>query len=161
MSKVYLSLGSNLGNRKRNLGFAIDEIERRCGKIDSCSSFYSTAPWGFISDNEFVNMALALSTDLEPSDLLAVLKSIEKDAGRGQKTGCGYEDRPLDIDILFYDDRFVETEQLTIPHPRLHLRLFVLVPMAEIASRLVHPVLNATIEKLLQDCPDNSPIKPI
>lgn len=161
MSKVYLSLGSNLGDKQRNLRFAISEIEQRCGKIELCSSFYSTPPWGFNSDNEFVNLALSITTVLDPLDLLNVLKHIEQDAGRQQKTKKDYEDRPLDIDILFYDNSIIESEQLSIPHPRLHLRLFVLVPMNEIAPQLMHPILHKTIETLLMECDDSTLIRKI
>jgi len=156
MSKVYLSLGSNLGDKQRNLRFAISEIEQRCGKVELCSSFYSTSPWGFDSDNEFVNIALSITTALEPLALLNALKHIEQDAGRQQNAKSGYEDRPLDIDILFYDNSIIDSESLTVPHPRLHLRLFVLVPMNEIASQLMHPILHKTIETLLLECDDST-----
>lgn len=158
MSKVYLSLGSNLGDKQRNLRFAINEIEQRCGKVELCSSFYSTTPWGFNSDNEFVNIALLITTSLDPLSLLNVLKHIEQDAGRKQKAKNDYEDRPLDIDILFYDNLIIDSEQLSIPHPRLHLRLFVLVPMNEIAPQLIHPMFNKTIETLLLESVDTTQI---
>ncbi|MTK54538.1 2-amino-4-hydroxy-6-hydroxymethyldihydropteridine diphosphokinase [Paludibacter sp.] len=158
MSKVYLSLGSNLGDKQRNLSVAISEIEQRCGKVELCSSFYSTPPWGFNSNNEFVNLALSITTTLEPLDLLNVLKHIEQVSGRQQKAKSGYEDRPLDIDILFYDNSIINSETLTVPHPRLHLRLFVLVPMNEIAPQLIHPIFHKTIETLLMECNDSTQI---
>ncbi|MDP4203758.1 MAG: 2-amino-4-hydroxy-6-hydroxymethyldihydropteridine diphosphokinase [Bacteroidota bacterium] len=161
MSKVYLSLGSNLGDKQRNLRFAISEIEQRCGKVELCSSFYSTTPWGFDSDNEFVNIALSITTTLEPLALLHVLKHIEQDAGRQQKAKSGYEDRPLDIDILFYDNSIIDSESLTVPHLRLHLRLFVLVPMNEIAPQLIHPIFHKTIGTLLMECDDSTLIRKI
>jgi 2-amino-4-hydroxy-6-hydroxymethyldihydropteridine diphosphokinase len=161
MSRVYLSLGSNLGDRKRNLENAIDEIGRCCGEITACSSFYATAPWGFSSSNEFINIAVAAITSLEPEILLANLQKIERNAGRQTKTHNGYEDRPLDIDILFYDDRVVKTKHLTIPHPQLHQRLFVLIPLAEIASATIHPLFHKTVTDLLLECPDHSQVLPV
>lgn len=158
MSNVYLSLGSNLGDRKRNLENAVGEIGRCCGEITACSSFYATAPWGFLSSNEFINIAVAIRTSLEPEILLDTLQNIERNAGRQTKSQNGYEDRPLDIDILFYDDKILQTERLTIPHPHLHHRLFVLIPLAEIAPSLTHPVLQKTVFDLLPKCPDHSQV---
>ncbi|MBP1638590.1 MAG: folK [Bacteroidetes bacterium] len=160
MSNVYLSLGSNLGDRKRNLANAIGEIGRRCGEIDISSSFYVTTPWGFSSPNDFINSVILVITTLEPAALLAILKDIELNAGRQAKTKTEYQDRPVDIDILFYDDRVVATEQLTIPHPRLHLRLFVLIPLVEIAPQIIHPVFQKTVTDLLRNCPDHSAVLP-
>jgi|WetSurMetagenome_2_1015567.scaffolds.fasta_scaffold975453_1 2-amino-4-hydroxy-6-hydroxymethyldihydropteridine diphosphokinase len=160
MSNVYLSLGSNLGDRKRNLENAIGEIGRRCGEIDISSSFYVTTPWGFSSPNDFINSVILVITTLEPAALLAILKDIELNAGRQAKTKTEYQDRPVDIDILFYDDRVVATEQLTIPHPRLHLRLFVLIPLVEIAPQIIHPVFQKTVTDLLRNCPDHSAVLP-
>lgn len=156
MSTVYLSLGSNLGDRKGHLAYAVHEIERTCGKVIACSSFYTTSPWGFKSDHEFINSVVAIATELEPDALLDNVKAIEVAAGRKQKISDGYEDRPLDIDILLYDDRVIATERLTVPHPQLPYRLFVLVPLAQIAPSLLHPVLHKTIAHLLHECPDHS-----
>jgi 2-amino-4-hydroxy-6-hydroxymethyldihydropteridine diphosphokinase len=158
MSRVYLSLGSNLGNRKHNLENAVAEIGRCCGEITACSSFYATAPWGFLSPNEFINIAVAVTTSLEPATLLDMLQNIERNAGRQAKSRNEYEDRPLDIDILFYDDKVLQTERLTIPHPHLHRRLFVLIPLAEIAPLAIHPVLQKTVSDLLLECPDHSQV---
>jgi 2-amino-4-hydroxy-6-hydroxymethyldihydropteridine diphosphokinase len=155
-NRVYLSLGTNLGNRQSNLLFAIAQIEKYAGTIVSQSSVYATAPWGFESDHHFLNMALAIDTDLDPASLLIQLKQIEIEAGRITQTTLRYEDRLLDIDLLLFNDLILHTHQLEIPHPRLHLRNFVLVPLDEIAPNLIHPALKKTINALLSVCPDTN-----
>ena len=158
MSKVYLSIGSNKGNRSVLINKAIDEIEKKVGKIISRSSIYQSKSWGFDS-NDFYNLCLLIDTDILPKSLLINLKKIEKSIGREDVDGS-YSDRFIDIDILFYDNITTDSEDLKIPHPKIEIRKFVLVPMLEIADDYVHPILNKTIKELDNDCSDkDTPLK--
>ena len=136
---VYLSLGSNLGNRKQLLLDAIEKINKKVGNVVRQSSFYETKPWGFESENLFLNAAVKLTTKLSPTELLEVTQQIEREMGRKKKTTYNfrqqtpnYSDRPIDIDILLYDDLHVDLPELKIPHPLMQERDFVLVPLREI-----------------------------
>jgi len=158
MSKVYLSIGSNKGNRSVLINKAIDEIEKKVGIIISRSSIYQSKSWGFDS-NDFYNLCLLIDTDIMPKSLLINLKKIEKSMGREDVDGS-YSDRLIDIDILFYDNITTDSEDLKIPHPKIEIRKFVLVPMLEIADDYVHPILNKTIKELYNDCSDQDiPLK--
>jgi 2-amino-4-hydroxy-6-hydroxymethyldihydropteridine diphosphokinase len=158
MSKVYLSIGSNKGNRSVLINKAIDEIEKKIGTIISRSSIYQSKSWGFDS-NDFYNLSLLIDTNIEPKSLLINLKKIEKSMGREDVDGS-YSDRLIDIDILFYDNIITDSEDLKIPHPKIEIRKFVLVPMLEIADDYVHPILNKTIKELYNDCRDQDiPLK--
>ena len=151
MATIYLGLGTNLGDKADNLQRAAEEINRTIGKVTSLSSFYETAPWGFRSDNTFLNAALCLESTLTPEEVLARTQQIERDLGRTHKSTDGiYSDRPIDIDILLYDDLRLSTPTLTLPHPGLTDRLFVLLPMTEIAPDLIHPVSGLSIRELLR-----------
>lgn len=138
-SLVYLGLGTNLGDLDLNLHKAIDEIGKRVGKVISQSAFYKTEPWGFESQHTFLNAVVCVETELKPEDLLKATQHIEKNLGRTTKSNGSYSDRIIDIDILLYDNLIMETDTLTIPHPLLHLRDFVLIPLREIAPELRHP----------------------
>ena len=158
MSKVYLSIGSNKGNRSVLINKAIDEIEKKIGIIISRSSIYQSKSWGFDS-NDFYNICLLIDTDIMPKSLLINLKKIEKSMGREDVDGS-YSDRLIDIDILFYDNITTDSEDLKIPHPKIEIRKFVLVPLLEIADDYVHPILNKTIKELDNDCSDQDiPLK--
>ena len=158
MSKVYLSIGSNKGNRSVLINKAIDEIDKKIGTIISRSSIYQSKSWGFDS-NDFYNLSLLIDTDIEPKSLLINLKKIEKSMGREDIDGS-YSDRFIDIDILFYDNIIIDSEDLKIPHPKIEIRKFVLVPMLEIADDYVHPILNKTIRQLDNECDDQGiPLK--
>ena len=158
MSKVYLSIGSNKGNRSVLINKAIDEIEKKVGIIISRSSIYQSKSWGFDS-NDFYNLCLLIDTDIMPKSLLINLKKIEKSMGREDIDGS-YSDRFIDIDILFYDNIIIDSEDLKIPHPKIEIRKFVLVPMLEIADDYVHPILNKTIRQLDNECDDQGiPLK--
>ena len=143
---VYLGMGANLGDRQGNLAQALQYIRARAS-VEKVSACYETEPVGYLAQPDFINLACSASTDLEPLELLAFLKQIEKRMGR--QSTFRNAPRPIDIDILFYDDQVMESPELVIPHPRLHDRGFVLVPLAEIAPDLVHPVFQATAVELL------------
>lgn len=150
MAEVYLGLGTNLGDKESNLNTAMEEIRKRVGEIASLSAFYATEPWGFDSQNSFLNAVCKVYTALSPTEVLTITQAIEKDLGRMSKSvGGQYSDRPIDIDILLYDNLIIDTPQLSIPHPLMHKRLFAMEPLAEIAPELVHPVLHLTMKELL------------
>ena len=139
MHTVYLSLGTNLGDKEHNLVSAIKEIERRIGPVRAQSAFLTTEPWGFESENTFLNAAVRVETELSPNELLRVTQQIEREMGRTQKSSVDpqqskviYHDRIIDIDILLYDDLHINTKKLTIPHPHMYERDFVLIPLREI-----------------------------
>jgi len=155
MVKVYLLLGGNLGDRKKNILSAINLIEQKIGSVSKRSSCYETAPWGFTDQPNFYNIALEVQTDLLPRQVLKENLYIEQELGRTRVPGKQWKERLIDIDILFFGDQIIQEENLKIPHPFLHERKFVLEPMKEIAGFFVHPVLNKTIEELAEDCNDN------
>lgn len=143
---AYLGLGSNLGDRQANLDKALEILSQRL-RLEKVSSIYDSEPVGDIEQPRFLNLVCEVRTLLSPQGLLALAKGIEARMGRTGPTGAP---RIIDIDILFYGDRVIETPELTIPHPRLHQRAFVLVPLVEIAPRLVHPVSGKTLKQLLK-----------
>jgi 2-amino-4-hydroxy-6-hydroxymethyldihydropteridine diphosphokinase len=147
MARVYLALGSNIGNRSQHLRDALTRLEDKV-TITEVSHLYVTEPWGMKEQPSFLNMVVQGETNLEPRALLEFLKTIELDMGR--TAGIRYGPRVIDVDILFYDDQVIETPELTIPHPRLTERRFVLVPLAEIASELIHPRLGEPVHLLLE-----------
>ena len=142
--RVYLALGSNMGNRQENLDWALDLLSQRV-RLGKVSSVYETEPVGNINQPRFLNIVCESYTRLEPTQLLTLAKGIETKLGRTGRTNAP---RPIDIDILFYGDQVIETPELVIPHPQLHERAFVLIPLAEIAPELVHPVMGKTVMEL-------------
>lgn len=151
MAKAYIGLGTNIGNKRRNLITAAALLAERAGDVLSISSFYETEPWGFESDNTFLNAALLLETELEPLQLLSLTQEIEKEMGRTQKSDGAYHDRIIDLDILLYDLCVINEAALIVPHPLMHKRQFVMEPLAEIAPMLVHPILNKTMLELAEE----------
>lgn len=147
---VYLSLGSNIGDRKKNIRSAIENIDKRIGTVITTSSLYETVPVGFSSENLFLNAACHIRTHLNASEVLEVTQAIEKELGRHSKSANRiYSDRIIDIDILLYEEQIVEYPHLSIPHPHMHERNFVLLPLSEIAPQTIHPILNKTIAQLI------------
>ena len=133
MSIVYLGLGSNLGNKEQHITTAVKHLEQRVGKVRRLSSLLKTEPWGFTSPHSFVNAAVSIDTILSPHEVLEATQQIERDMDREQKSMNGeYHDRIIDIDILLYDDMEINEKDLIIPHPLMHQRDFVMIPLREI-----------------------------
>ena len=148
MKRVFLGLGTNMGDRQQNLADAIDALAKKM-EILRRSSVYETKAWGYTEQADFLNMVVEAKTELKPLALLNFLKRTESELGR--VANFRYGPRVIDIDILFYEDLVRNTPRLQIPHPRLHERAFVLVPMVELAADLVHPVLKRSMSELLKD----------
>ena len=155
---IYLLLGSNLGDRKKQMDEALDLIPEMIGEVTKRSSFYETEPWGFSSEEFFLNIAMQTLTSLSPEEVMRKIDEIEKRFGR-ERSDSGYSSRTMDIDILFYDDLVLDQDILKIPHPMLKDRRFVIVPLNEIAHELIHPVFLKTIGELLQDCTDTKDVR--
>ena len=162
--RTILLLGGNMGQRRRLLAEARGEIVLRAGRVLKASSLYETEPWGFESEQNFLNQVVVVATNHGPQELLTILQEIEKQLGRKkEKTPTreendgpgGYSSRPIDIDILFYDQQIIDTPTLKVPHPQLHKRRFTLEPLHEVAPDMLHPVLKKTTARLLDECRDN------
>lgn len=159
--KVYISLGSNLGDRQTHLQLALELIHQRIGVVDKISSLYETPAWGFVGE-AFYNACVSVTTLLSANYVLDELLRIEKELGRERNADAkGYQSRTIDLDILFYDDEIIKTENLNVPHPQIHNRNFVLFPLNEIASNKIHPIFQKSIEELLKNSPDASKITKI
>lgn len=152
MNISYLLIGGNQGERTAQLALARQNIAARAGKLRLVSSLYETAAWGKTDQANFLNQALELETSLEATSLIKVLLKIEEEMGRRRLEKNG--SRIIDIDILFFNDSILRLPNLVIPHPEIQNRRFALVPMAEIAPFLIHPVLGRTLQELLELCPD-------
>lgn len=167
MADLYLLIGGNQGDRVALLQQATDLIQERIGSVARLSNIYQTAPWGTFKPGEepqaFLNMALEIHTQLSPHEALVQALAIEKELGRQRDTSAPapaekrfYSSRPIDIDIIFYNDQVINISGLEIPHPRMHLRRFVLKPLCDIAPEYIHPIYNKTLSELLSQCPDES-----
>jgi 2-amino-4-hydroxy-6-hydroxymethyldihydropteridine diphosphokinase len=152
MNKVFLLIGGNMGDRLQNLHQAIALLSATCGPVIQQSAVYETAAWGKTDQAAFLNQALLLTTLLTPQELITTILSVEEQMGRRRMERNG--PRVIDIDIIFYNEVVIHEPHLTIPHPQLQNRRFVLVPLQEIAPAFVHPVLHKTIDELLRECKD-------
>ena len=153
---VYLSLGSNSGNRRQNIEAALGLITKQIGKVARKSHYYETQPWGVTDQEPFFNMVVMANTTLEPRALLEAITKIERELGRERKEKWG--PRVIDIDIIFYGKRIIRDKGLEIPHPEMHKRAFVLVPMMELDPEFEHPSLNIAMDMLYMDCEDQSDV---
>ena len=157
MANVFLLLGSNLGDKIDHLTEARQQISRLIGPIITASCVYKTAAWGKGNQEDFLNQVVLVTTEKMPYEVLKFIQGIEKKAGRIRIEKWG--SRTLDIDILLWDDKVVANPDLQIPHPGIPDRRFTLAPLAEIAPLVVHPILQKTINKLLEDCTDTLPVE--
>jgi len=153
MNKVYLLIGGNMGDRMANLAEAIHLINQEIGPIQLTSSIYETAAWGNTNQPDFLNQSLMLHTSLDAETVMRQLLNIE--IGMGRKRDIPMGPRTIDLDIIYFNDLVIENELITIPHPKIAERKFVLMPLAEMAPQFLHPVLNKTNEALLKDCGDS------
>lgn len=158
MNKAYVSLGTNRGDRLANLKNAANLLSTLAGKIIAVSSIYETPPWKMIDATDFLNQVLLLETNHTAIQLMDILIEIETSMGRVRTTGS-YEPRIIDLDILFFNDEIINNEKLTIPHPLIQERRFVLEPMVEIAPEFIHPIFKKSMEELLRECGDKSAIQ--
>lgn len=157
MERCYVLFGSNMGDKEKVFADACLYINNRCGAIVEVSSSFETEPWGFEADEWFLNRLIVVETELEPESMMRELLAIETELGRVRHPEAeGYTSRTADLDILYFGQKVITTPTLTVPHPRLHLRKFALLPLCDVAPKLMHPVFQATQEELLLRCPDNS-----
>ena len=155
MNTIFLGLGSNLGDRMEYLGAAVKGIEAGIGHIDILSPVYETEPWRFNTNEKFLNMTVRAVTDLSPMDVLRGILKIELMLGR-LRTDSHYTSRVIDIDLLIYEDQVIDTNELIVPHPLMHERKFVLVPLCDIAPDFIHPKLKVPMLTLLELCEDKN-----
>ena len=153
MRKIYLSIGSNKGNRYSFIKEALRLIQKDIGEVILISKIYETKSWGFQSD-DFLNLCILIKSELIPAKLIIKLKNLEEKIGR-ERNNEKIEAREIDIDILFYSDEIVNQKDLIIPHQRLHLRNFVLYPLNDIAADFIHPILLKSVNELLKECEDD------
>ena len=158
MNTCYLLLGGNLGDKEQNLKQAIVLLEQKLGSTAKKSNIFITAAWGNKNQPEFYNQALAINTTFSAIELLKTVLEVEEQLGR-KRTNDKWQERIIDIDILFYNDELIDLPELKIPHPFIQERKFVLAPLNEIAREMVHPVLKKTIKQLLEECKDNLEVK--
>ncbi|MGZ3862008.1 MAG: 2-amino-4-hydroxy-6-hydroxymethyldihydropteridine diphosphokinase [Bacteroidia bacterium] len=159
MNEAYICLGGNEGNCLISFEKAILSLQKGDISVTKRSSVYITEAWGMENAPDFHNLVIEVKTGLPAQELMNLLLETERSLGRERKTGNRYESRTIDLDILFYNNDIILSENLEVPHPRMHLRRFVLEPLNEITPDLEHPILKKTIAKLLQECPDKNAVK--
>ena len=158
---AYISLGSNIGNKTQNISLAINEIAPSIGELLKRSSNYISEPWGFNSTENFINAAITIQTKFSPTELIKKLQLIEKKMGRIRSQNNCYTDRIIDIDIIYFNNDIINTIELTIPHPNLYTRKFVLAPLNEIVPHYIDPMNKKTIVELLENCSDDSTLEKV
>ena len=162
METCFVLFGSNMGDKEAAFDQACLFINNRCGRVVKVSTAYESEPWGFEAEQWFLNRIIVVETELSPMDLLHQLLDIERELGRVRHPEIkGYTSRTVDLDLLYYGSRIINSDMLTVPHPRLHLRRFALVPLCEVAPDFEHPVFKMTQEELLQQCPDECIVREI
>jgi 2-amino-4-hydroxy-6-hydroxymethyldihydropteridine diphosphokinase len=154
MEKIFISLGSNLGDKLNNLEVACEQIEQLVGTIEKKSKIYETEPWGFETSDQFLNQVILVQTSKTADEVMKSLLLIENDLGR-VRNDVQYSSRSIDLDILFYGDQTINTDLVNVPHPRLHARKFILIPLMDLKPLFYHPTLKKTIAEILNDCKDN------
>ena len=159
MVNAYILLGANLGNKLATFIRAKEQVANRVGRIVRQSGVYESEAWGFVANEPFYNQVLEVETALAPSALLSELLTIEGNLGRVRSSSVEYQSRPIDIDILLYGDQQVSLPTLTIPHPRMHERMFTLVPLSELIPDYIHPTLKKPVRVLLKECPDKGEVR--
>lgn len=159
MTKVFILLGSNLGDKYVLINKAIKSLVLEAGQLITVSDIFFSAPWGYESENQFYNAVIQLETILNPEKLLQKCIEIEQKLGRELKEKPDYEDRNIDIDILFYGQQIINLPDLIIPHPRMHLRKFTLLPLHQIAPDFIHPIFQKSVSQLLNECDDDSKVE--
>ena len=156
---VFVLLGSNLGDREHLVNQACEMMGERCGEIVAKSRLYESEPWGFQAEHWFLNQVVEMKTSLSPDVLMRQLLAIEKELGRDRTIPHeGYVSRPMDLDILYFGDKIIDTQMVKAPHPRLHQRRFTLLPLCDIAPNFVHPTLEKTNLQLLDECQDTGKV---
>jgi len=160
MERCYILFGSNMGDKDALFAQACLLINNRCGRVVQVSAAYESEPWGFEAEEWFLNRVIVVETEKGPEELLQQLLDIERELGRIRHPEIqGYTSRTADLDLLYFGHRVINTDILTVPHPRLHLRRFALVPMCEVAPEWVHPIFGRTQQELLQQCPDECVVR--
>ena len=157
MNRVFLSLGSNRGNRQEYLQTAVSALEKKAGKVLKASHIYETEPWKMNDGTNFLNQLILLETSLDSQQIMTLIIEMETSLGRIRSTS-GYEPRTIDIDILFFNEEIIESESITVPHPLISERRFILEPLCELAPNYIHPLLKKSLKQLLADCPDKHTI---
>lgn len=159
MTQATIIFGSNSGDKRDLIESAVSRIAFRTGRVVSVSSFYETEPWGFDCPDLFLNRIAVFETELTAHDFLSICLETEQEFGRVRSSSTRYTSRTIDIDILFYGTEAIRTPELIVPHPRMQLRKFVLVPLQEVMPDFVHPILQRTVSELLYSCPDRMKVK--
>ena len=154
MGRLIILLGGNQGNITETFRRVVTKLNDKLGSVTEISGYYESEPWGFESEQNFINQVVEIDCSISATEVIKATQSIEREFGREKKSGKGYTSRPIDIDILFFDNLIVDSPELTIPHPRLHKRRFTLLPLAEKWADFVHPVKNKTVLQLLDECSD-------
>lgn len=157
MNKLYLLLGSNMGNSTTQLAKAIRQIDKQIGRINRTSSLYATAAWGNTKQPDFLNQVILVESNLSAQQTMKTILKIEKQMGRVRTVKNA--PRIIDIDILFFNKEIIEEDQLSVPHPQIQNRRFVLIPLNQLSPNLKHPVLKKTVHQLLLHCPDTLNVK--
>lgn len=158
MNKLILLLGGNQHDTLQIIAKARGLIKKTIGKITDQSSIYQSEPWGFISEHSFLNQVIVVNTMLVPEKILQITQGIEQQLGRGKKSTVRYQDRPIDIDLLFYNSLVISKTNLSIPHPKIPHRRFTLLPLNQVSPDLKHPVLKSKVSELLAACVDQSSV---